>query len=251
MKKQLYILTIILTTLFISFIAKAQTSYEDVVYLKNGSIIHGIIIEQIPNQSIKIQTRDGNVFVYKIDEVEKMTKEQAKISKKINANSNNADLKQFGYINITEMNLGLGLGQTNGINFFGFQTINGYLINPNFSIGLGIGADIYPSVIFIPIFADLRINFLKTKVAPFFSTGVGYSMTTDKINNGGLLINPAFGVKFFVTTKTALNFSIGYKFQKNSYKTAYYNYYYSSYSYDIYTANEIYSFLNFKLGMEL
>jgi len=36
----------------------------DVVYLKNGSVITGSIIEQIPNETIKIQTRDGSVFVY-------------------------------------------------------------------------------------------------------------------------------------------------------------------------------------------
>lgn len=50
----------------------------DVVYLKNGSIIRGNIIEQVPNIQIKIQTKDGNIFVYKMEEVEKMTREQAK-----------------------------------------------------------------------------------------------------------------------------------------------------------------------------
>ena len=53
----------------------AQNGYEDVVYLKNGSVIHGMIIEQVPNVSIKIQTVDRNIFVYKMEEVEKMTKE--------------------------------------------------------------------------------------------------------------------------------------------------------------------------------
>lgn len=48
----------------------------DVVYLKNGSIIKGTIIEQVPNVSLKIETRDGSVFVYKIEEIEKMTKEK-------------------------------------------------------------------------------------------------------------------------------------------------------------------------------
>lgn len=56
---------------------KAQTNnFEDVVYLKNGSIIHGIIIEHVPNQTLKIQTKAGNIFVYNISDVEKMTKEQ-------------------------------------------------------------------------------------------------------------------------------------------------------------------------------
>ncbi len=48
---------------------------DDVIYLKNGNILRGTIIEQIPNESVKIKTKDGNVFGYKIDEVLKITKE--------------------------------------------------------------------------------------------------------------------------------------------------------------------------------
>lgn len=55
-----------------------QTESIDVVYLKNGSVIKGTIIEQIPNVSIKIKTKDGNVFVYKMEEIEKTTREELK-----------------------------------------------------------------------------------------------------------------------------------------------------------------------------
>lgn len=53
----------------------AQADYEDVVYLKNGSILRGIIIEQVPNESIKLQTRDGNLLVYKFEDILKLTRE--------------------------------------------------------------------------------------------------------------------------------------------------------------------------------
>ncbi len=43
---------------------------EDVVYLKDGSIIHGTITEEVPGVSLKIQTKDGNLFVYKIKAVD-------------------------------------------------------------------------------------------------------------------------------------------------------------------------------------
>jgi hypothetical protein len=55
-----------------------ESELQEVVYLKNGGIVRGIIIEQIPNEQLKIQTRDGNVFVYKMTEVEKITKEYSK-----------------------------------------------------------------------------------------------------------------------------------------------------------------------------
>jgi hypothetical protein len=50
----------------------------DVVYLKNGSIIRGFITEQIPNIQLKIETRDGSLFVFKIEEIEKITREQSR-----------------------------------------------------------------------------------------------------------------------------------------------------------------------------
>jgi len=49
--------------------------FIEVVYLKNGSIIKGIIVEQVPGESLKIQTADGSLFVFKLDEVLKTTKE--------------------------------------------------------------------------------------------------------------------------------------------------------------------------------
>jgi len=78
-----YVLPLILVLLSLPFLLNGQTTYEDVVYLKNGSIIRGVIIEQILNQSIKIQTKDNSLFVFNMDEIEKITKEQHSV---VNAN---------------------------------------------------------------------------------------------------------------------------------------------------------------------
>ncbi len=67
---------LLLLFLFLFNFAFSQNeNLQDVVYLKNGSIIRGLIIEQVPNKSLKIQTADKSVFVYDINEVEKITKE--------------------------------------------------------------------------------------------------------------------------------------------------------------------------------
>lgn len=70
------LLSILILFLSIPFAAPAQETF-DVLYLKNGSIIKGIIIEQIPNETLKIQTRDGSIFVYNFSEVSKITKESS------------------------------------------------------------------------------------------------------------------------------------------------------------------------------
>ena len=55
--------------------AQQMQQMEDVVHLKNGGLIRGTIIEQIPGESLKIKTREGNVFVYTMDEIAKMSRE--------------------------------------------------------------------------------------------------------------------------------------------------------------------------------
>jgi len=72
MKKTLILLIILVV---IQESASSQNRTQDVVYLKNGSIIRGLIVEQIPNVSLKIETADRNVFVFKMEEIEKFTKE--------------------------------------------------------------------------------------------------------------------------------------------------------------------------------
>ncbi len=74
MKKLFLLFFCAMSTMF----AAAQANWQDVVYLKNGSVVRGTIIEQVPGVSLKLQTNDGNIFVYNIEDVEKMTKEQSK-----------------------------------------------------------------------------------------------------------------------------------------------------------------------------
>ena len=67
-----------LLLVFVAFLsatlAFAQTTTE-VVYLKNGSIIKGTVTEQnMTNETIKLQTADGSIFVYKLDEIDKIEK---------------------------------------------------------------------------------------------------------------------------------------------------------------------------------
>lgn len=48
---------------------------QDVVYLKNGSVVRGIIFEQVPLEKLKIRTADGSIFVFQMSEIERITRE--------------------------------------------------------------------------------------------------------------------------------------------------------------------------------
>ncbi|MDR0430906.1 MAG: fibrobacter succinogenes major paralogous domain-containing protein [Tannerellaceae bacterium] len=69
MKKACIVLTVLLCSLSLF----AQTT--DVVYLKNGSIIKARILEYKPGESVKIEIYDGSIFVYPVDEVQKIEKD--------------------------------------------------------------------------------------------------------------------------------------------------------------------------------
>lgn len=194
----------------LAFCASAQAqSMVDVVYLKNGSIIRGMIIEQVPNESLKIKTRDGSVFVYAITDVEKITKEED-IS--ANGTSKGRTEQAFtyvrsGFVNITTVGLGLGVGTYSGTvnyglydsdlrgkntsnNYLRLETINGLWIADGIaSVGLGIGleyymkptSDSYSNLIpsshgQIPIYIDFRAIPIRGKISPSFILQAGYSI---------------------------------------------------------------------------
>ena len=76
MKKALLTLTLMLVASVTTF---AQTT-KDVVYLKDGNVIRGQLVEIIPNKQVKIKTADGSLFVYNTNDVARI--ENAEIAKK-------------------------------------------------------------------------------------------------------------------------------------------------------------------------
>ncbi|MBO4560898.1 MAG: hypothetical protein J5705_02890 [Bacteroidaceae bacterium] len=67
MKRFLFVLVLSALTGF----AFAQS---DVIHLKNGSVIKGTILEPDASGDIRIQTSDGNIFVYKMSAIESLNK---------------------------------------------------------------------------------------------------------------------------------------------------------------------------------
>lgn len=220
MKKNLALLLFVLVTTF----SYAQSDFQDVVYLKNGGIIRGVIIEQIINKSIKIETVDRNVFVYQIDEVERITREP--YLDKSRSSLNNTGI-QSGYKGILEFGYEIGTG-VYGMDRLKLNIINGYQINPYFYLGVGTGLRYYfdAKEAVIPVYADFRTYFTDKKATPYLSLGIGYSFITSGGFDGlGFLLNPTIGVSFKVSDISAMNVGLGYEMQKMEI------YYFNNYGY--------------------
>jgi hypothetical protein len=198
MKKTLGLIIFIL----LGTIAFSQEDYQDVVYLKNGSIIRGIIIEQIPNISIKIETASRGVIVYQIDEIERITKEPVIETSQKSKNGNGLEK---GYQLIVESSLLVARGDGAALEA---TVSNGYRFNQYVYVGVGTGLIYFPGYneAAIPLFVDLRVNFTNTKVSPYFGLGAGIAYTGDLFN----YFIPDLGITFKISKKIVMNVGIGY-----------------------------------------
>lgn len=196
MRKFFFLITI--SVIVVTTSAHAQGQQEQ-VHLKDGSVIKGFVIEQVPNSSLKIQTSDGSIFSYKMNDVEKITK----APNEKGSNKTDVNIKYRGFVD-TRYTLGVGLGS--GLNRAEIHTSHGIQIIPQLFIGAGVGVGyFYRSGEFtIPIFANIRTDILKSKVTPFVDVKIGYSV----YSISGLYFSPSIGCKI-----NRFNIGFGYTLQ--------------------------------------
>lgn len=193
--------------------ASAQDKVEDVVYLKNGSIIRGEIIERNENDYLKIETVGRNLLVISMDEVEDIRLELV---------PDQFYFKQSGYMNRTGFEV---LRANNGASAR-FYMINGYQFTPRFGAGFGIGVTTYNDPLtLIPFFVDMNIRFVEANSSPylFLKTGYNFSLHQDEdveIDNhkGGLLFNPGLGLQFNLSSGLGWYINVGYNIDNSSYE---------------------------------
>ena len=209
-----------LILLFLFFAAASLSmdaqQYEDVIYLKNGSVIRGIIMEQVPNESMEIHTSDGSVFICEIADILKIAKEE--VFSRRHAKSFNKPKGYFGLVEMTAPTVVAGAD-------FGFTMVNGYRVVPQFAVGVGVGlkACFYDGGLFMPVYLHLRSDFLNRPVSPYFALDLGYNVPVYWYDYYGPVIAPSLGVsynvgKFRMTTGLELmisplyelNFKIGF-----------------------------------------
>lgn len=213
MKKLLFFCIMLIGMMPVVF--AQRTPMDEVVYLKNGSIIRGVIIEQVPNKSLKIETADGSLFVFEMDAVEKITKEPKGRSDRgahrqtVAEEPDNSVGRRMGMVQF----FGLGYQDSyrsygsyssyEGAGYFSYHFIYGYQFKQRFFIGGGVGmehlgGDALPDSynLRIPVFAAAKINLNTKRVSPLFQFDMGCHFNTDDDIEDGFFFHPKFGVDF-------------------------------------------------------
>ncbi|MCH2046319.1 MAG: hypothetical protein MK212_19550 [Saprospiraceae bacterium] len=207
-----------------------QKLMEDIIYLKNGSILRGQIMEYKPDGNIKIEIAGGSVLVYPASDVVEIKKEEAKNQPQYRLNK--ADRPLLIPENKKIYNIFMGKLMM-GINAFsepaagiGLYWATGYRFNRFANVGLGIGIERNDAFNFMPIFVDFRGYLMKTSTSMYYSLGVGYSVALHTASwrfdgdvesqTGGLYLHPAIGVRFKSRKRTHLMMDFGYTIQSNN-----------------------------------
>lgn len=232
--KKLILLTLLL---FVGFSLSAQ-DLPEIVYLKNGNMIRGTIVEMIPDQTLEIKSRDGKVYVYQMSEVLRIEKDMSATmsANKARPVSNYSDSytsrsrEEFtepayystdgyslneGYRGMFDLGYSVSVDVAQ-LNRLEFTTSHGYQFNPYLFLGIGGGVSFFydeavPSTVSFPIFINPRVDFNTGKVSPFIDLKGGYTVG-EYIE--GLYISPSMGARFAFGYGPAVNFSMGYTLQQ-------------------------------------
>jgi hypothetical protein len=196
----------------------AQDLIRDVVYLNNGSIIRGNIIEITGNKTLKIESCE-NILVFDMSEIQKITREEYEPVR-------TADLlKTDGYINITSFGVLAGPVENSGKAPLSIETVNAYRLNSRYSFGIGIGMELFEKA-HVPLFLDCRYLLMKRNVSPFILIKGGYALPVggdsetdtytyqEQYSKGGPLMGTGAGLQFRLNEHNLIIMSLSYRYQQ-------------------------------------
>ena len=154
--KRLLLLFIICT--YITVQLNAQQG-GDALYLKNGSVVYGKLVEVKDNQ-YRVKTVDGFLFSFSADEVEKFSLGVKSETREIEFNDPNG----FGF----GIETGFLFGEANE-HFpilLVFNPMLTYTLKTNHTLGFVTGVEIFDQL-YLPLQLEYRTNILKRNVTPF------------------------------------------------------------------------------------
>lgn len=214
-------LTTILVLMLVCIGANAQV-HQDVLYLKNGGILRGKVLES-NGESTKIEIMGGNVFVIAQAEIERKAIEPAPSLKTTGIITSQPD----GFFNM--INVGIPLGQDQyGTLAGGFclNYVKAYQFYLPLKVGLGTGIDYYGyEATTLPLFVRVTGDLSAKNTTPYYVADIGYGTNIsatvgNEEHRGGLRLFLGAGYKFNTRTKKMYELGIGYKLQ---YTSSHYN----------------------------
>ncbi len=230
--KQLIIIFFLIFGLACSLSAQGKLKGPlDVVYLKDGSVLRGKVRAYEIGKILRLQITPTSSVAITGDRIEKVVQQEAP-AKKVRGPKAYQPLTFDGWYSTTRF---YGLGGYFAEEFqvgLGIQTTFGRDWNQWLGTGFGVGYDNYfldDRVSLIPIFVELKGQFSPKHFSPAYSLHFGYSLANkdEDLNiheaRGGFMAHAAIGFVKHTMEGNALNFDIGYRFQRLKYRQDFFN----------------------------
>ena len=196
--------------------------YRDVVFLKNGTVIKGFYNELFPGDSLRMETIDGGVLICAMSDIARIAKERTSLYV-VNIQDEASMPKRIwrpqGYRGFIEYGQETNLDDS-GLKMSSLMTVHGYQFNRHVFLGVGFGLQNveYSTNGFklsfdrrvIPVFGDVQLSVLKTRITPLVDCRIGYSISGLK----GTYFNPSVGVDFGISPRFGGYILLGYSQQK-------------------------------------
>lgn len=222
-------LTLSLTLLIATFLM-AQKTMQDVVYLKNGSILKGKITPTGRPASVSIELWGGSTLVVPTADIDSIKKENL-LKARVALLKRDYFRRNSGYRHTTELGIIYGTNLKNTGNTYYYNpaddfglslhTVNGYQWWPYLFTGAGMGIDRYITYgqTFSPFYLRLASEFLKKKVTPYVFADAGYAVMwkqrkddgLEYKNKGGLYIAAGAGIRIYTFSRASVLLSLAYK----------------------------------------
>lgn len=116
---------------------------------------------------------------------------------------------------IGSIELQAGKDNSENIPCVGFTTVHGVQFNPHIFLGGGISVNQYTKrqiQTHIPVFGDIKVNVLKTRLNPYLDIRGGYNF----VKYDGLFLAPGIGMDYRVDRWTSVNVRYSYMLQLTS-----------------------------------
>lgn len=198
------------------FLAGAQHSMDNVLYLKNGAVYRGTLLPPLDSANYRIEIVGRNVMVVNREEVALKTKEKATDILDKGARTPQAN----GWYGELSVGLPIGYDQWGGL--ISALTLHGFAgcqIKQNVKVGLGSGFEVFnPSTMLVPLYGRITGDLTRKAVTPFYQAdlGYGFNMARDwegKTLRGGALGFLGGGIKFNSRGNFFINILTGIRIQ--------------------------------------
>jgi hypothetical protein len=207
----------ILLLLFISLPLSGQKRRVDAVYLNNGEVYRGRILEQPDQEKIHLETLCLNTRMFPTKDISHIGQE--KVDLMVLRMGGHASAR--GYFNYSDLGFLLGSGSNEKNAILSIQMVNGYKFGRKYFAGIGTGIEFFEQA-YIPLFADFSYMLTENRVSPFLTGSMGYTFSIDdppeqwgaRTNNlGGMMYSVGIGTSIRTGMTSSFAISLEYRYQ--------------------------------------